>query len=114
MNLPVPAITDDYRATAAACLDRLGWAVADTELVAVTRYAEAVPMLRVFHPKLPNVGESISAVPVREDGADPVWWYRHSGGGRLAPCADPSRALECVFELLDLVIRIAHGERVKS
>lgn len=114
MTSPPSGDLATYRAMAAEQLDRLGWAIADTELVAVTRYAEAVPLLRVFHPKLPMVGESISALPGQEDGRDSEWWYRLPDGNGLAPCADLPRTIERLFEWLDPVIRLAHGERAAS
>ncbi|MFI0350381.1 hypothetical protein [Actinomadura sp. 9N407] len=104
----IAASTPGYRALAAEHLDGLGWAIADTELVAVTRYAEAVPLLRVFHPKVPVVGESIIAAPAQEAQSEAVWWYWLPDGSPLAPCTDLPRTVERIFEALDPIIRIAH------
>jgi hypothetical protein len=110
----IAASTPGYRALAAEHLDRLGWAIADTELVAVTRYAEAVPSLRVFHPKVPVIGESIIAASTQEAQGEAVWWYWLPDGSRLAPCTDLPRTLERIFKALDPIIRIAHGARATS
>ncbi|XRQ08663.1 hypothetical protein ACN3XK_71230 [Actinomadura welshii] len=46
------------------------------------RYGDAVPMLRVYFPGAPSIGESITVAA--EDGG---WWYRSSTRELLAPCA---------------------------
>lgn len=95
-----------YRPAAAEHLEELGWAVAETELAAVARYAEAIPLLRVFHPSLPCIGESISAVPVCGQNGSASWWYRLSDGGLLAPCADPTCAVERLHEALAPILQV--------
>ncbi|MFC9973215.1 hypothetical protein ACFVH6_20220 [Spirillospora sp. NPDC127200] len=101
-----------YQSAAAEYLDQLGWAVAKTELVAVTRYGQEIPLLRVFHPALSIVGESISAVP-RED-AESAWWFRLSDGTYMAPCTDLPLAVSEIFRALEPIFRVVERQRSET
>jgi hypothetical protein len=106
-----PLVLAGYRSFAAEHLDQLGWAIADTELVAVTRYAEAVPLLRVFHPALPCIGESVSVVPTENAKRSWEWWFRLSDGRLIAECDDLNRAVGQILEALDPILRVVARQR---
>ncbi|MFG1858616.1 hypothetical protein ACGFJT_42760 [Actinomadura geliboluensis] len=76
-----PSLPDAWRARRhlnrlARRLRRGGW-------TAQPRYDESPPLLRVFDPRVPCVGESVTAV---RDGSG--WWFVSSTGGRLGACSD--------------------------
>ncbi len=73
----------------ARALRRHGWTVD-------RRYAETRPMLRVFFPDAPCLGESVTVA-----AGDGGWWYRSSTGELLAPCSDMDRAVSQVTTALE-------------
>ena len=78
-------------------LDRLAQEVIHEGWKAVPRYDGPCPLLRVFDPAVPDLGESITLVP----GTTPdIWWYRSSTGEDLAPHTRPVRAAERITRIL--------------
>ncbi|MEW2353958.1 hypothetical protein [Spirillospora sp. NPDC029432] len=75
----------------AELLEALGRALAEAGWRAVPRYDEIPVRLRIFHPTLPVVGETVSVTSER-GGA----WFRSSTGRPLAPCRDLPRAVAAI------------------
>jgi hypothetical protein len=100
-----------YRPLAAEHLDLLGWVIADTDLTAVTRYAEVIPLLRVSHPALPCMGESVSAMPMPDGKGANVWWFMLPIGGLLTPCSDLAGTVERLYTVLAPIFQAADGRR---
>ncbi|MFA1546611.1 hypothetical protein [Actinomadura chokoriensis] len=69
-------------------LRRRGWA-------AQPRYGGSPPLLRVFDPRVPSVGDSVTTV---RDGDG--WWFASSTDDRLATCSDLDGACVGVAEML--------------
>ncbi|WP_412516229.1 hypothetical protein K8Z49_35270 [Actinomadura madurae] len=63
-------------------LNRLARALRRQGCTVDRRYFETRPMLRVFFPAMPCLGDSITVV-----GGSGGWWYRSSTGELLAPCS---------------------------
>ena len=78
-------------------LDRLAQEVIREGWKAVPRYDGPYPLLRVFDPAVPDLGESITLVPGTTSG---IWWYRSSTGEDLAPHTKPVRAAEQITRIL--------------
>jgi hypothetical protein len=100
----------EYRSMAAEHLDRLGSTLAECELAAVTRYAGLVPLLRVFHPALPCIGETVAAMPFQDGQGACVWWFVLPGYDFLARCSDLERTVERLFEALAPIIQVVTGQ----
>ncbi|RFS85477.1 hypothetical protein D0T12_10600 [Actinomadura spongiicola] len=83
-----------------AHLDALADALAFAGWTCVPRYDEATPLLRVFSPSLPMIGESISV----KAGVGGVPWFISSTGDPLRPCHDvPGACVEVSVRLAPLV-----------
>ena len=90
---------EPVRADPAADLDRLAGPLRGAGFECVRRGDGGLPRLRVWHPALPGVGESVSVVP----GPGPRVtepWFGCSSGTPLAPCGDPAGAATRVIGLL--------------
>jgi hypothetical protein len=81
----------------ARALRRQGWTVD-------RRYLETLPMLRVFFPGAPCLGDSITVV-----GGDGGWWYRSSTGELLAPCSRVDLAVSRISTLLERWVSVARS-----
>jgi hypothetical protein len=89
------------RVNSAVHLDRLAIALGEVEYDCVRRSDGGLLRLRVWHPTLPVLGESVSTVP--GPGSTPgalVWWFRCSSGNLLAPCGDVNSAVTQILRLL--------------
>ncbi|TDD73490.1 hypothetical protein E1293_31280 [Actinomadura darangshiensis] len=95
--LPRPFIARRQLNRLARALRRRGWTVD-------RRYAETCPMLRVFFPDMPCLGDSVTVA-----GGDGGWWYRSSTGELLAPCADMDLAVTQVTTALERWIAMARS-----
>ncbi|WP_152563814.1 hypothetical protein [Actinomadura welshii] len=82
--------------TARRRLDRLARALRRHGWTVDRRYLETLPMLRVFFPDAPCLGDSITVV-----SGDGGWWYRSSTGELLAPCSDLDLAVSQLSTLLE-------------
>ncbi|MFC9973479.1 hypothetical protein ACFVH6_21555 [Spirillospora sp. NPDC127200] len=93
-------------------LAELAVALGARGLVCSPRYQETPPVLRVWNPEVPIVGESISAVigPLPPDGKTP-WWYRCSCKHLIAGCDDPTQAATLIFDHLEHYIKGAKRVR---
>lgn len=78
-------------------LDRLAQEVIREGWKAVPRYDGPYPLLRVFDPAVPDLGESITLVP---GTTSDIWWYRSSAGEDLAPHTKPILAAERITRIL--------------
>ncbi|MFB4314363.1 hypothetical protein [Actinomadura sp. 21ATH] len=76
-------------------LEALGQALAAAGWRAVPRYDEIPVRLRVFHPTLPVVGETVNVTSERTGP-----WFRSSTGRPLARCDDLPRAVAAIDQLL--------------
>ncbi|MCQ0006332.1 hypothetical protein [Actinomadura madurae] len=81
----------------ARVLRRHGWTVD-------RRYAETLPMLRVFFPGAPCLGDSVTVV-----SGDGGWWYRSSTGELLAPCWRVDLAVAQISTLLERWVSAARS-----
>ncbi|WP_433465934.1 hypothetical protein [Spirillospora sp. CA-128828] len=86
--LPRPLTARRLLNRLARALRRQGWTVD-------RRYSETLPILRVFFPGAPCLGESITIT-----AGDGGWWYRSSTGELLAPCSDLDLAVSRVTTVL--------------
>lgn len=93
--LPRPFTARRHLNRLARTLRRRGWTVDH-------RYAETRPILRVFFPDAPCLGDSITVA-----AGNGGWWYRSSTGELLAPCADIDLAVSRVTTALDRWISAA-------
>jgi hypothetical protein len=81
-------------------LDRLASALGSAGYWCETRYLAVPSLLRVRHPALPVLGESVAAVPGPGAFGTRVWWFRSSSGAFIAQCGDLRRAVEVIAGLL--------------
>ncbi|WP_207924071.1 hypothetical protein, partial [Actinomadura bangladeshensis] len=93
--LPRPLTARRLLNRLARALRRQGWTVD-------RRYFETPPMLRVFFPGAPCLGDSVTIA-----AGDGGWWYRSSTGELLAPCSDMELAVSRVMTALDRWISAA-------
>ncbi len=97
--LPRPWLARRQLNRLARVLRRRGWRVE-------RRYAETLPMLRVYFPGVAGLGESVTVV--RGDGG---WWFRSSRGVLLAPCWDVGLGASRVASSLDEWVAAARSLR---
>jgi hypothetical protein len=95
--------------TVTSHLDRLAEALIASGWCAEPRYTETPPLLRVFSPDLPGVGESVWVKP----GVGGVPWFIASTGDPLAPCHDPVMACAEIAARLKTSTGIAAVVRVR-
>ncbi|WP_433228975.1 hypothetical protein [Actinomadura formosensis] len=77
--------------TARRRLNRLARALRRHGWRAQRRYTGPRPVLRVFFPDAPCLGDSVTVT-----AGDGGWWYRSSTGELLAPCSDVDLAVSLV------------------
>ncbi|WP_242911413.1 hypothetical protein [Actinomadura terrae] len=100
---PAAFITGHLDRLAQECV-RQGWQVAP-------QYAETYPLLRIFDPAAPHIGESATLVPGSATG---VWKYRSSTGEDLAPHDAPARAAAKITRILTPYITAALAPRTEQ
>lgn len=75
-------------------------------LVCEVRDEERHTLLRVWHPSVPMVGESVRAIPV--GGRSQVWWFYDSSGQPVARCKDlPGSTCAVVARLARFIPQLA-------
>ncbi|WP_067802461.1 hypothetical protein [Actinomadura formosensis] len=99
-----PSLLDTWRAR--RHLNRLALRLRRDGWTARPRYGQSPPLLRVFDPRVPCIGDSITAV--RDETG---WWFVSSTGDRLAPCPDLDGACAGVARLLVPWVVCALGDR---
>lgn len=82
--------------TARRWLNRLGRALRRQGWRVDRRYGETLPVLRVYFPGAPTLGESITVA-----AGDGGWWYRSSTRELLAPCADVDLTVSLITTSLE-------------
>ena len=100
-----PSLLDGLRAQRhlrrlARLLRRRGWS-------AQARFGGAIPLLRVFDPRVPCIGDSVMVVQ-DEEGR---WWFKSGTGELLAPCDEVGAACVRIAELLVPWVVCALGGR---
>ncbi|MGI5163640.1 hypothetical protein ACQEU3_04725 [Spirillospora sp. CA-253888] len=77
-------------------LDSLSWALVDAGWATTSRTCETIPLLRVVHPDLPLIRESITVHGHR-------WrlWFHDSSGRAIAPVSDLRRAVAAIGASLE-------------
>ncbi|SNS69960.1 hypothetical protein [Actinomadura mexicana] len=91
-------------------LDRLAHELIREGWKAVPRYDGPLPLLRVFDPAVPGLGESVTLAPGSTSDA---WWYRSSTGEDLAPHTSPARAAERITRILTPYVAAALAARAR-
>ncbi|WP_433329885.1 hypothetical protein [Spirillospora sp. CA-294931] len=66
------------------------------------------PVLRVWHPSVPSVGDTITVAPeALGPGSQP--WHKSSTGELVGQCADPQRTAARIQELLGPLVAAIAG-----
>jgi hypothetical protein len=95
-----PTSPTAWHATAAGHLERLALALVQAGLSSTGRHDVTVPELRVFHPDLPSIGLTVTAIE-RPNGANSMaWLFYLSTGVVTSPCDDIPAAVQDVKNAL--------------